>query len=69
MIHNGDDASRTAATEETPGRSAGSPPAKGWGVSQDQEPTQDAPPKRTVWDWFLQLLGVIGPDKRGGPGG
>lgn len=31
-----------------------------------ERPPEPRPP--TLWDRFLQILGVVGPDKRGGPG-
>ena len=32
---------------------------------REERPAKDRGPR----DWFLHLLGLVGPDKRGGPGG
>lgn len=69
MTQKRDETSPTAPTEQSAER-AGSSEARGWRVSADQERTPDAPkPKPSLWDRSLHLMGVIGPDKRGGPGG
>lgn len=47
----------------------GEGPQRAWSTKDDDDRPADSKPKGSLWDRFLHLMGIVGTDRRGGPGG